>query len=62
MLKPVRVEAGLGNSPLTYANNDPEAANFMIKYGLHFNATILAKTTDYTLIILPEDYVPNQKP
>ena len=25
-------------------------------------ATILAKTTDYTVIILPDDYVPNQKP
>ena len=24
--------------------------------------TILAKTTDYTLTILPDDYVPNQKP
>ena len=24
--------------------------------------TILAKTTDYSLIILPDDYAPNQKP
>ena len=24
--------------------------------------TILAKTTDYTLIIVPDDYVPNEKP
>ena len=31
-------------------------------YYLIFLTTILAKTTDYTLIILPDDYVPNQKP
>ena len=33
------MEAGLGNPPLTYTNNDPEAANFTIKHGLHFNAS-----------------------
>ena len=38
MLKPVRVDAGLGNPPLDYINNDPEAANFMIEHGLHFDA------------------------
>lgn len=38
MLKSIRIEAGLGNPPTPYVNNDPEAANFMIKHGLHFNA------------------------
>ena len=38
MLKPVRVEAGLGDPPMEYKNNDPESANFIIKHGLHFNA------------------------
>ncbi|KAJ7370714.1 hypothetical protein OS493_030468 [Desmophyllum pertusum] len=38
MLKGVRIEAGLGDSPSEYVNNDPEAANFMIKHGLHFDA------------------------
>ena len=37
MLKRVRVEAGLGNPPEEYTNNDPEAANFMIKHALKFN-------------------------
>jgi len=34
----VRIDAGLGNPPSEYTNNDPEAANFMIKHGLHFDA------------------------
>ena len=38
MLKSVRIDAGLGNPPSEYINNDPEAANFMIKHGLHFDA------------------------
>lgn len=38
MLKPVRIDAGLGNPPSEYVNNDPEAANFMIKHRLHFDA------------------------
>lgn len=38
MLKPVRTDAGLGNPPLEYTNNDPESANFMIKHGLKFEA------------------------
>ncbi|XP_028413858.1 uncharacterized protein LOC114536703 [Dendronephthya gigantea] len=37
MLRPIRTEAGLGNPPSEYTNNDPEAANFIIKHGLHFN-------------------------
>ena len=37
MLKPVRREAGLGDPPSTYTNNDPESANFIIKNGLNFN-------------------------
>ena len=39
MLKPVRVDAGLGDPPVEYKNNDPESANFIIKHGLHFNAS-----------------------
>lgn len=39
MLKPVRVDAGLGDPPLEYKNNDPESANFIIKHGLHFTAS-----------------------
>ena len=38
MLKPVRIEAGLGNPPKEYTNNDPEAANFIIKHALKFDA------------------------
>ena len=37
MLKPVRIEAGLGNPPPEYTTNDTESANFMVKYGLNFN-------------------------
>ena len=38
MLKPVRIEAGLGDPPPEYTNNDPESANFLIKHGLHISA------------------------
>lgn len=38
MLKQIRIEAGLGNPPREYTNNDPEAANFMIKHALKFEA------------------------
>ena len=37
MLRPIRTDAGLGDPPSEYTNNDPEAANFLIKHGLHFN-------------------------
>lgn len=37
MLKRVRIGAGLGNPPEEYTNNDPEAANFMIKHALKFD-------------------------
>lgn len=37
MLKGVRIEAGLGDPPCEYVNNDAEAANFMLKHGLHFD-------------------------
>jgi hypothetical protein len=37
MLKPTRIEAGLGDPPKEYTNNDPEAANFMIKHALNFD-------------------------
>ena len=38
MLKDVRIEAGLGDPPRDYVNNNPEAANFIIKHGLHFDS------------------------
>lgn len=38
MLKPVRREAGRGDPPENYTNNDPESANFIIKHGLNFKA------------------------
>lgn len=38
MLKPLRTEAGLGNPPNEYLNNDPESANFIIKHSLKFDA------------------------
>ena len=41
MLKPVRVDAGLGNPPVEFKNNDSESANFMIKHDLNFNASKL---------------------
>jgi hypothetical protein len=31
------MEAGLGNPPREYTNNDPESANFVIKHGLKFD-------------------------
>ena len=33
----VRREVGLGNTPTEFSTNDVEAANFMVKYGLHFD-------------------------
>ena len=38
MLKPVRIEAGLGDPPKEYTNNDPEAANFMVKHALKLDS------------------------
>ena len=38
MLKPVRIEARLGDPPPEYMDNDQELANFLIKHGLHFSA------------------------
>ena len=37
MLRNVRIDAGLGNPPTEYTNNDSESSNFMIKYGLQFD-------------------------
>ena len=37
MIRPVRTEAGLGNPPSEFSTNDVEAANFIVKYGLHFD-------------------------
>eukprot|EP00794_Sanderia_malayensis_P001057 gene1057-394_t len=38
MLKPVRIDAGLGNPPTQYTNNDVESAYFVIKHHLQFDA------------------------
>ena len=37
MIRPVRTEAGLGNPPTEFSTKDVEAANFMVKHGLHFD-------------------------
>eukprot|EP00794_Sanderia_malayensis_P006409 gene6409-7140_t len=37
LLKPVRIEAGLGNPPDQYTTNDNEAANQVIKKSLHYD-------------------------
>eukprot|EP00794_Sanderia_malayensis_P004990 gene4990-5648_t len=37
LLKPVRIEAGLGNPPDEYTTNDNEAANQVIKKSLHYD-------------------------
>ena len=37
MIRPVWKEAGLGNPPTEFSTSDVEAANFMVKYGLHFD-------------------------
>ena len=37
MIRPLRTEAGLGNPPTEFSTNDIEAANFMVKYGVHFD-------------------------
>ena len=37
MIRPVRTEAGLGNPPTEFSTNYVQAANFMFKYGLHFD-------------------------
>ena len=38
MIRLVRTEAGLRNFPAEFPTNDVEAANFMVKYGLHFDS------------------------
>ena len=37
LLRPVRIEAGLGNPPDQYTNNDTESANFLIKHSLNYD-------------------------
>ena len=37
MLKPVRIEAGLGDPPNEFTTNDVEAGNFIIKHGINFD-------------------------
>ena len=36
MPKPLRIEAGLGDPPSQFTNNDNEAANLVIKNHMHF--------------------------
>ena len=58
------VKAKLYNCSNTSLKNGTTYSDRSGERCLHWEdrATILAKTTDYTLIILPDDYVPNQKP
>ena len=37
MIRLIRTEAGLVNPPTGFSTNDVNAANFIIKYGLHFD-------------------------
>ena len=37
MIRSVRTEAGLGNTCTEFSTNGVEAANFRVKYGLHFD-------------------------
>ena len=37
MLKPVGVEAGLGDQPNEFIANDVESGNFIIKHGINFD-------------------------
>ena len=37
MIRPVRTEAGLRNLCTEFSTNGVEVANFMVKYGLHFD-------------------------
>lgn len=51
MLRPVRLNAGLGNPPEAYYNNTPESANKVIKMGVDFRkskswAEVPAKNED----------------
>ena len=45
MLKSVRIEAGIGNSPKEYVNNDPGAPNFMVKHALNFDPKKIRTTS-----------------
>ena len=37
MLKPVRIEAGLGGTPNEFTTNDVESGNFILKHGINFD-------------------------
>ena len=37
MLKPVRIEAGLGDPPNEFTTNNVQAGNFVIKHGINFD-------------------------
>ena len=37
LLKPVRIEAGLGVPPSEFTTNDVESGNFIIKHGINFD-------------------------
>ena len=40
LIKPIWVEAGLGQPSVEFAANDVESENFIIKYRLHFDKKI----------------------
>ena len=37
LLKPVRIEAGLGGPPNEFTTNDVQSGNFIIKHGINFD-------------------------
>ena len=43
MLRPIRINAGLGNSPEAYYNNMPKSANKVIKVGVDFEKSEMSE-------------------
>ena len=43
MLRPIRLNAGLGNPPEAYYNNMPESANKVIKMGVDFRKSEMSE-------------------
>ncbi|CAH3034094.1 unnamed protein product [Porites lobata] len=46
MLRPIRLNAGLGNPPEAYYNNMPESANKIIKMGVDFQKNEMSQFND----------------
>ena len=44
LLKPVRIEAGLGDPPNEFTTNDVQSDNFIIKHGINFGKQKLQET------------------